>query len=162
MLARELQCKFVSFGDFVRQEAVQKGIVNATRADLQNLGQNLVKENVRGFCRSVLETVNFLPGEQIVIDGVRHKEVLDTISEMAHDQPMKVVYLSASDTTRRRRAPHGLDLALIDSHEVESEVEQDIKLMADLIIETEGDERSAFQVLLDRIRPDVMATNGKS
>src|SRR5690349_9905815 len=100
LLARELQCKFVSFGDFVRREALNRGILNATRQDLQNLGQSLVTENVREFCRNVLRTVNFSPGEQVVLDGVRHQKVLEVISEISHRQPIKLVLLIASEKTR--------------------------------------------------------------
>ena len=151
-LALELRCKFVSFGDFVRQEAIKRGIVNATRRDLQDLGQDLVTENVGEFCKQVLGTVQFSPGEQIVIDGVRHKEVLEVISKISHNQPMKVIYLTASDRTRRRRTPQHLELASIESHEVESEVERDIKGLADFVIETEGDAGETFQLLVNWIR----------
>lgn len=151
-LALVLECKFVSFGDFVRQEATKRGIVNATRKDLQDLGQVLVTGNVREFCAEVLGTVQFSPGEQIVIDGVRHKEVLEVISDMSHNQPMKVIYLTASDRTRRHRTPKHLDLASIESHEVESEVENEIKRLADFVIETEGDAGETFRRLANWIR----------
>jgi len=151
-LALELRCKFVSFGDFVRQEAIKRGIANATRRDLQDLGQDLVKDDVTEFCKEVLRTVQFSPGEQIVIDGVRHKEVLDVISKISHNQPVKVIYLTASDRTRRRRTPQHLDLASIESHEVESEIETDIKRLADLVIETESDASETFPTLVNWIR----------
>jgi cytidylate kinase len=150
-LALELRCKFVSFGDFVRQEALKRGIVNATRRDLQDLGQDLVKENVSEFCHEVLGTVQFSPGEQIVIDGIRHKEVLEVISKISRNQPMKVIYLTASERTRKRRTPRHHDLASIDSHEVESEVEADIRGLADIVIETENDEGESFRLLFNWI-----------
>jgi cytidylate kinase len=152
LLARELQCKFVSFGDFVRQEALNRGILNATRQDLQNLGQSLVTGNVRDFCRRVLGTVEFSAGEQIVLDGVRHKEVLEEISELTERQPIKLVLLVASEKTRRNRSPQDIDF--IDSHRVESEVKAQFRSIADLVIETDNDEAEALGTLLDWIRKD--------
>jgi cytidylate kinase len=152
LLARELQCKFVSFGDFVRQEALNRGFLNATRQDLQNIGQTLVTENVRDFCRNVLATVEFSPGEQIVLDGVRHKEVLEVISEISQRQPIKLVLLIASEKIRRNRSLQDIDS--IDSHRVESEVKAQFRSVADLVIETENDEAEALRTLLDWIRKD--------
>jgi cytidylate kinase len=152
LLARELKCKFVSFGDFVRQEALNRGILNATRHDLQNLGQSLVTENVSNFCRSVLRTVEFSGGEQIVLDGVRHKEVLEAISEISQKQPIKLVLLIASEKARRNRSLQDIDS--IDSHRVESEVKDQFRSIADLVIETDNDEAEALGTLLDWIRKD--------
>jgi Cytidylate kinase len=152
LLAHELQCKFVSFGDFVRQEAFNRGIPNATRQDLQNIGQSLVTEDVRDFCRRVLRTVDFSAGEQIVLDGVRHKEVLEVISEISQRQPIKLVLLVASEKTRRNRSLQDIDS--IDSHRVESEVKAQFRSIADLVIDTENDEAESLQTLMDWIRKD--------
>jgi cytidylate kinase len=151
-LAKELKCKFVSFGDFVRQEAVRRGIEKPTRRDLQDLGQALVTEDLLAFCRHVLETVKFSPGEQIVLDGVRHKEVLEAVANLSPAQPIKLIYLVASIGVRRARSPRNVDLASIDSHEVESHIEKDLRALADLVIDTEGDADESFHRLISWIR----------
>jgi cytidylate kinase len=151
-LGHELKCKFVSFGDFVRQQANRRGIRNPTRRDLQDLGQRLVRDDVKGFCREALRTVNFMPGEQIVIDGVRHKEVLEAVSIVSPQQPIKLIYLAASVTTRKARTTRNLDLDAIDAHEVESQVQTDVKALADFVIDTEGDSIENFHCLMDWIR----------
>lgn len=150
-LATTLKCKLVSFGDFVRQQAIERGMADATRQDLQDLGQSLVKRNISDFCRNVLRSANFSPGEQIVVDGVRHKEVLDEISNISHNQPIKLIHLTASEKTRGQRLQQELDLASIDSHEVEFEVESSLREIADLVIKTEGDESTTFQQILNWI-----------
>ena len=160
LLARELQCKFVSFGDFVRQEALNRGILNPTRLELQNLGQSLVTENVMDFCRSVLRTGEFSIGEQIVLDGVRHKEVLEIISDISQRQPIKLVLLIASEKTRRNRSLHNIDS--IDSHRVESEVKAQFRSIADLVIDTENDEAESLRRLVDWIRKDPDCKTHKS
>lgn len=158
LLADELHCKSVSFGAFVRQEAIGRGTENPTRRDLQDLGQHLVSENVVAFCRQVLETVKFSPGEPIVLDGVRHKEVLDAISTLSPDQPIKLIYLAASVGTRKARTTRNLDLAAIDAHEVESQVEPDLRALADLVIDTEGDANESFRHLTSWIRTTIVST----
>lgn len=152
LLSRELRCKFASFGDFVRKQAIERGIPHATRRDLQDLGQSLIKGNIRDFCLKVLESARFSPGEQIVIDGVRHREVLNEISNITISQPIKLVHLTASEETRRRRLKNEQDLASIDSHAVELEVESTLRDMADIIIRTEGSVDEALQQLLNWIR----------
>lgn len=152
-LALELGCKFVSFGDFVRQEAARQGIVNPTRQDLQDLGQQLVKTSPERFCQRVLESVKFTPGEALVMDGLRHKKVLDVLSQITHNQPIKLIYLTASAEIRRRRCPQDIDLASVDSHEVESRSETEIKPLADLVIDTHN-QINAVESISDWVRSD--------
>jgi cytidylate kinase len=160
-LALELGCKFVSFGDFVRREAERKGIVNPTRQDLQDLGQQLVKANPERFCLEVLESVSFSPGEQLVMDGLRHKNVLDALSQITRNQPIMLIYLTASTEIRRRRCPRGVDLASVDAHEVESRSETEIKPLADLVIDTQDNQINAVQSISAWVRSDC-AFNHKS
>ena len=152
LLSRELHCKLVGFGDFVRQEARRRGIENATRRDLQDLGQALVSEDVLGFCRHVLETVSFSPGEQIVLDGVRHKDVLESMARLSPGQPIILIYLAASVETRKARTPRNTDLMAVDSHKVESHIENELRVLADLVIDTEGDVDESFRRLISWIR----------
>jgi cytidylate kinase len=154
LLARELKCKFVSFGDFVRQEAISRGIPNATRQELQDLGQSLVTKDVRDFCEKVLGTVKFSIGEQIVLDGVRHKEVLHVISEIAVGEPIKLIYVTVSKKTRSYRTRQDLDLDSIDAHIVESEAKAQLRSIADLVIENESNESEALLALVNWIRND--------
>jgi dephospho-CoA kinase len=151
-LAKELQCKFVSFGDFVRQEAIRRGIEKPTRHDLQDLGQALVREDVLAFCRRVLDSVKFSPGEQIALDGVRHKEVLESVAILSPGQPIKLIYLTASVNTRKARSPANTNLASIDLHEVESHIEKELRNLADFVLNTEGDADENLRRLTSWIR----------
>jgi cytidylate kinase len=153
-LALELGCKFVSFGDFVRREATRQGIDNPTRQDLQDLGQQLVKINPERFCQRVLESVNFTPGEELVMDGLRHKKVLDVLSQITHNQPIKLIYLTASPEIRRSRCPQDIDLASVDSHEVESSSETEIRPLADLVINTQANQINTVESISDWVRSD--------
>jgi len=152
LLANELRCKLVGFGNFVRQEATRRGIENPTRRDLQDLGQALVKEDSLAFCRQVLASVNFSPGEQIILDGVRHKEVLESLTILAPSQPIKLIYLTASVNTRKARTPKNTELTVVDAHEVESHIEKEIRVLADLVVNTDGDVDESFGRIIWWIR----------
>jgi cytidylate kinase len=153
-LATALSCKFVGFGDFVRQEAGRRGVEKPTRRDLQDLGEALVRADVLGFCRQVLGTVKFVPGEQIVLDGVRHKEVLDSLTILSPLQPIRLIYLAASVDTRKARSSSTTDLTIVDSHRVESQTNKELKAVADLVLYTEGGADETFLRLVSWIRSD--------
>lgn len=154
-LADHLQCKFVSFGDFVRNEAKKVGIANPIRKDLQDIGQRLVETDVVTFCRDVLQTVSFSPDEQIVIDGVRHVEALRAISSLSQRQPIKLIHLFASlDIRKARGAPDAVDseLTAIDAHEVESQTERELRDLADLVVDASANADESFARIVRWIR----------
>jgi len=159
-LADYLQCKFVSFGDFVRNEARKAGIPNPIRKDLQDIGQRLVEADVIAFCRAVLQTVSFSPGEQIVIDGVRHIEALQAISSVSPGQAIKLIYLFAPLEIRTARCtPDAIDseLAAIDSHEVESQTECELRDLADVVIDASANVDITFHHLVAWLRHEDMS-----
>jgi cytidylate kinase len=156
-LADLLRCKFVSFGDNVRTEASKRGISSPTRRYLQDLGQELVQTDVLSFCREVLKTVAFSPGEQLVIDGVRHREALQAISDLSGGQSIKLIYLYAPVGTRNARnsvQSSDLDLHSIDAHEVESQTNSQIRDMADLAVDTSGDSAEVLAEIANWLREE--------
>ena len=52
-----------------------KGIIDPTREQLQDLGQSLVEADPDAFCRNVLANAGFVPGGNILLDGIRHVDV---------------------------------------------------------------------------------------
>ena len=143
--------KFVSFGDYVREQAQNRGISNPTREDLQNLGQQLVESDVNRFCQHVLDTVRFSSGQRLVIDGIRHTEVLSAISQISGRQPIKLIYLHAPMNVREsRNHKHGGFplLAKIDAHPVESQTNKEIKELADLILDASADLDTNFSQIV--------------
>jgi cytidylate kinase len=156
-LADLLQCKFVSFGDNVRSEAKRRGVFDPTRKDLQDLGQELVQSDVVSFCREVLGTVNFLPGERLVIDGIRHREAFQAISDLSGGQSIKLIYLYAPVEIRDARNGNqggSLDLRNIDAHEVESQTNSQIRDMADLNVDASRNADEVFAQIADWVREE--------
>ncbi len=52
------------------------------------------------------------------------------------------------------KASGSTDLAIVDSHEVESQINTEVRAMADLVIYTEGDADESFSRLLSWIGSD--------
>jgi cytidylate kinase len=157
-LADLLQCKFVSFGDYVRAEARRRGILSPTRKNLQDLGQELVQADVLSFCTEVLETVSFSPGERLVIDGIRHKEVFQAIVDLTCGQSIKLIYLYAPVEVRKARNTNQgggtPDLRNIDAHEVESQTNSQIRDMADLAVDASRDANEVFAQIANWVREE--------
>ena len=149
MLADHLHCRVASFGNYVRDEALRTGLVAPSRSDLQNLGQQLIEKDARAFCLGVLKSADFVPGDRLVIDGVRHTQVLSILSGLAPGQPIKLIYLHALRNVRAIRNVSGAaDLDEIDAHSVESQTTSDMRNLANLILETSGDVRESFLQVL--------------
>jgi cytidylate kinase len=153
-LADFLSCKFVSFGDYVRSEARKRGTAAPTRANLQDLGQELIQTDVLAFCRNVLDTVEFSPGEPLVIDGVRHREALDAISKVSCGESITLIYLHAPIEVRaaRKGDQRGESDGPVDTHPVESQTNSEIRNMASLVVDASGDVDQVFRRITNWIR----------
>jgi dephospho-CoA kinase len=154
MLGKHLAFKVVSCGEYVRMIAKQRSIGRPTRRELQDIGQQLVERDAVGFCRGVLALADFSPGHGLIIEGIRHQEVLQTFQTLAAPQPVKLIYLYASLATRKSRetARTGADdLSQVDAHKVESQINSEMKDLADLRIDTSSEVDSSFAQILNWI-----------
>jgi cytidylate kinase len=146
-LAKEMDWRFASFGDYVRHEAGRRGLHSPSAEQLQDVGLSLVRNDILGFCRSVLEDSGFVPGEGLVVDGIRHLATLAALRVLTLQQCLKFVYLESSFEERVRRgllSPEALEK--LDSHAVESEM-LEIKGVADLVLNTSSCGSNCFTVL---------------
>jgi hypothetical protein len=96
-LAQRLGWPRVAFGDYVRAQLVQRGGDPASREALQNLGQRLVDEDVEGFVREVLCSGGFRPGDNLLIDGVRHVDIQTLIAKLVQPSRTFLVHLAVDD-----------------------------------------------------------------
>ena len=128
-LATDLGFPHASFGAYVRAVAAERGL-SATRRDLQDLGDQLISEfGWDGFCRRVLEHAGVVPGQgPVVIDGVRHEEILDALVQMFSPERVYMIYLHTGDRQRRSRLRKEDDVSLIEFRRVDSHpTERDAK-----------------------------------
>ena len=128
-----------SFGAYVRGQAARQGL-EGSREQLQDLGLKLVEENVDSFCRAVIAQSLWRPGESLIIDGVRHKSVLEAIGRIVDKTPVTLIYIDADPKFREehliRRGEVGFSgIDRIDAHKVEWEVVRDLPSVAQKKIE---------------------------
>jgi cytidylate kinase len=124
-VASILNWPFASFGSYVRAVAAHRGL-QGSRKELQDVGLQLL-EDVDGFCRAVIAQSRWRPGQSLVVDGLRHEEVLRALSQQLSPTNVTEIYVSADIPTREMRlrergeVPPGGTPA-IDSHPVEQQV----------------------------------------
>lgn len=136
LIAKELNWPYVSFGDYVRSVARSRGL-RASRQVLQAVGQSLIEEGWRQFCRSVLNQVPWKPGQALVIDGVRHIEAITTLRRLISPAGLLVIYISTSKAVRNMRAlERGETLVQeVQDHPTEIQVKNLLLQVADLIVD---------------------------
>jgi dephospho-CoA kinase len=147
VLATRIDARSVSFGDFVRSKAAERGLEN-TRESLQELGERLIAEmGWEAFATSVIT-----PWDRtghLVVDGVRHVDAVLAVRAAVMPAPFRLVYLDVDVDTRKMRLTErpsdARDLSKWDAHPTEREVHSTLQSMADLVL----DARLAPEVLVD-------------
>ena len=147
-LAATLGFGFGSFGERVRKEAARRGLRHASRKQLQTLGEEMVKSDKNTFCQEVLQDADFRPGHGLVLDGIRHIDILSLIKDLVRPQTVRLVYVESPVADRVKRNRSDLpQIQEIDSHPVERDAAR-LKSAADLFLDTSKEEQATFQTLL--------------
>lgn len=135
-LAEVLKGAVVSFGSYVRAEALLRG-KGADRVTLQELGQALIDEyGYKRFVQQVFHFAGIQKNTQMIVDGVRHKEIWQEIQSV---EPQSVlIYLHCDEAQRVARllGRDHLDRAsaqAIIEHPMDKNIVQ-LRLLADLIV----------------------------
>jgi len=140
VVAEKLDWPRVSFGDYVRKIAQERGL-EESREVLQQLGESLLSGNPEQFCRAVLAHAHWKQGQSLVIDGVRHIEVVDWLRHLVAPAKFLLVYVAVSESARQSRLLERdrTDASLlpsIESHSTERDVTSVLLSQADLIIDS--------------------------
>lgn len=138
--AKTLQWKRASFGDYVRSVAQSRGLANS-REVLQAIGADLLQRDMEGFCRTVLAQAGWQLGQPLVIDGIRHVEVLDNLKQIVAPMPLFLVLVTVDESTRTNRL---LERGMVDlekyQHLEQDSTEQQVKSalanIADLVMDS--------------------------
>ena len=140
-LAKEFDCKHASFGEHFRQLALESGENPGNRRLLQRLGQQYVSLSPDRLCRELLRRADWRPGdESLVVDGVRHIEVLNVLRQIVAPLRLFLVYVrrdqmrAASASTRVGKRT----LALFDAHSTETQ-NNALCSSADIIVSGDSD-----------------------
>lgn len=143
-VAEALGLKLASFGGFVRKTATERGM-DHSRESLQAVGEELEAKDAAQFCRAVLDDAGWNAGKPVVVEGIRHVRILDTLKSLVAPQPVFLVYLQAPDELRRARlqergAQEAQYLERAETHSTERDVIAELPQLADLLLSTEGAE----------------------
>lgn len=147
-IANRLSLPRASFGDYVRHVAEYVGLDANERTILQDLGNFLVRYP-KAFCTKVLEQGGYQPNYGLVIDGIRHVEILDELRQLVAPARVILIFVVADDAAIERRVrdrhkPIG-DIHVLEQHATESQVKGILSDIADIYI-TNNDSRSLESV----------------
>lgn len=128
----------VSFGDYVRQVTQTRGL-EGNRKNWQAVGEMLIREDVDEFCRAVLAQARWKAGGDLVIDGVRHVEVLEALKSLLLPSRIYLVYVDVDEPSRdlrlRSMTSCGESLAELEQHSTEIAVRTALPRLAHLIVD---------------------------
>lgn len=164
-LASCLRWPRAGFGDYVRLQVAARGGDPTSRRELQDFGQHLVASDPAGFTRAVLESSNYRPGGDLLVDGLRHVVILRLLADIVAPSRLCLIYLAADDATRdarvRARSVHVSDGAM--GHAVEADLETELPSLANAVIQADATIRVVLENFLKAIencgaRPDVVAS----
>jgi dephospho-CoA kinase len=138
LIAEEFNFNKVSFGDYVRKIAMERGIEH-TRINLQDLGESLLANNPTQFCLNVLNQASS-DCEFVIVDGIRHKIVLEEIRKIIHPNKLIHVHLQISEEIRIKRIYERQEITpeevqSIDNHPSEKQVTSVLVKLADKVID---------------------------
>jgi hypothetical protein len=146
---------YVSFGDYVRALAEKLG-KPVDRATLQEIGETLVHEDPKAFLSSTLRQAP-RGWQTLILDGVRHNQVLKLLREFAEEEgaAFRLAHLSIDTTTRMARmAARGTDPAsvqLAQNHPSEHDVTKSLARAADLRLDGNRPVEDLVALVLDSL-----------
>lgn len=137
-VAAALSCPRVSFGSYVRIVTEMRGLKQC-RENWQTVGESLLLEDPRQFCRAVLGQCSWIPGAPLVVDGIRHVEVAEILRTLVAPSQFRLVHIDAGAVIRAerffQRTPDGGSLAAYDEHSTEAQVGGALSTHADLVVD---------------------------
>ncbi len=138
-LAERLGAPRVSFGGYLRRIAAERSL-EMTRENLQDLGDELIQKDVGAFCEEVLAEWPWVADQPLIIDGVRHAEVLDSLSELLSPAEGYLIYIKIDRATQEFRLAqddllHKKTLIELERHPTEVQVRNVLPDRASLVLD---------------------------
>ena len=139
-VASSLGWQRVGFGDYVRTVAQRQGL-GESREVLQTIGATLVNQGIEQFCSAVLAQVDWETGQPLVVDGIRHSEVVSTLRQLVAPRKLLLVFVIVNESTREARLierglTHREQWQQFEAHSTESQVQTVLPGMADLTVDS--------------------------
>lgn len=163
-LARTLSsaygCPYVSFGDEVRRVAGERNLPDS-REILQAIGAELVATKPVEFCEAVLAQSSWTKSRCMIIDGIRHVQIVEILRRMVAPSGLRLVFVEtpedvrderlARESVRNAEARHR-----IEQHSTEAQVDSILAQMADLVV----DGTKPVDQLVTEIKNSLASQNG--
>jgi Fic family protein len=131
VLADFLKWKRAKFSDYIRELAATSGESSDDTAVLQRIGQQLVRNRLEEFVTAVLRLADWKPGENLVLDGLRHAEVfMELQRQVGKSADLRVVHVAIhdrddrKDRAKRSEGFSNSEFDMYDRDETEQQVEQ--------------------------------------
>lgn len=162
-VAKALEWKWASFGTYLRAAAKHEGVSDSTE-NLQELGAMLVKQPDR-FCREVLSYSGWQAGEPLIIEGVRHREVMESLRKIVAPLEARLVFLDVEEAVRMRRLEEREQSSeertkAVEEHSTERQVKEILPAEADFRIGTDQEPEVVVRKIIEWIHAGPTATTG--
>lgn len=142
-----------SFGGYLKYYC-EKSNLSTNRKNLQDIGEGFVKEKPHQF---LIDVVSHFVGsaDKIIIEGVRHKSILDAVYEITENRLAVFVYADLQtryDRYFKRNKDSDLlktleQFEIADSHTVELEIES-LKPLCNIVVDSTKDYSSELSSYL--------------
>ena len=155
-VAEALGCGYTSFSSYLRDVIAALGGDPDCRESLQDLGQCRIEQDPDLLCREVLAAGGFDPGNDFVLDGIRHVEVLPHLVRIATPSEMRLIFLKADAGLRstragERSAKEARDFNRAENHVVEADMEEELPSAAHAIVDGSISEPAVIQRCIELI-----------
>ncbi len=148
------------FGNYVRSLAAERGLDVERRQVLQDLGHELVQADARAFLDGALAWSGHAPGQDLLLDGLRHVSILDALRQREAEglDTVTLFYLDTPRETRRARvAARGVSITQMEAdeaHPAEQDLDEKLRAAADAVLDGAKDlealTRDAFATIETR------------
>lgn len=154
-LSKKLSWSAVSFGSYIRDEAKKMGI-EQNRLNLQQLGAELLK-NPEKLCMNVLSSASWNSDQNLLIDGIRHKNILKALYKLKPNLKIIFIYVDIKEDTRIKRLKKRTSddykiLKEIESHSTEVDVINILQNNADIIVDGELPTNDLVQKIVSKLK----------
>ena len=150
-IAEQLAWPCASFGGFVRRVARNRGL-QESREVLQEIGAEMIGGDLRAFCLAVIGQTTWEGSGSLVLDGVRHMEILPIIREVIAPVELFMIFVDTPRELRlsrleQRGYKEGKAFDQVEAHSTELQVPS-LEKLADLRIDgTRGIEELTREVI---------------
>jgi dephospho-CoA kinase len=138
-ICETLHWPVVSFGNYVRHVVAERGGDPTQRAQLQEVGQQLVLSDPDKFVADTLRFHSYNDGANLIVDGLRHLSIYAAVGRAVSPAEVRLLHLDVDQHERfqriLRRSDVQYDPSIADQHVVESEVISALPDQADFIID---------------------------